>query len=443
MKKRNAGLLTLLILGLTTYASAAGFAVIGQSPAALGNAYSGGAAAVDDVSSQYANPASISRFATPRITAGLQVIKPKTTFSSTKAENSNGESLGDEDGGQSANDSVEPNLYYAMPLNEKLSVGIGINAPFTLDSDFRPDWVGRYYAVTTEISSLNFNPAVSYQYNEKLSVGAGLNLQLLQFRLSNMDDGRLYASSTTSDPTTDILIDNDGDSLGYGFNLGLLYQLSDATRIGFSWRSEISHDIEGDAKVTVPDALLGTAAEADFTDQGFSSTLSVPASASLSVFHQYNEKIALMSDLSWTDWSSIDQITITYDNTMGGGQARTTNYDWESTWRVGGGANYQYNEKLLLRSGIAYEQSPVSSSAKVAPAAPGGDQTTFALGGRYKLLLKSLLYQYEVPLLLDFGLAYVFIEDTPANLADTQKGIVEGTFENNLTLFSAQVSYQF
>ena len=90
MMMRKGCLLAFAFLTIASLASAAGFAVSGQSPSALGNAFTGGAAAIDDASSMYANPASISRFATPRISAGLQVVVPSVTFSANKAENSNG-----------------------------------------------------------------------------------------------------------------------------------------------------------------------------------------------------------------------------------------------------------------------------------------------------------------------------------------------------------------
>ena len=38
----------------------------------------------------------------------------------------------------------------------------------------------------------------------------------------------------------------EGDDYGWGFNLGALWQLSDATRIGIAYRSEIDYTLEGD-----------------------------------------------------------------------------------------------------------------------------------------------------------------------------------------------------
>jgi long-chain fatty acid transport protein len=53
------------------------------------------------------------------------------------------------------------------------------------------------------------------------------------------------------------------------------------------------------------------------------------------------------------------------------------------------GANYKYDDKLTLRGGIAYDQTPVNSDELRHPALPDGDRNQFSVGANYKLTPNS------------------------------------------------------
>jgi len=54
----------------------AAFALSEQSVSGLGNAYAGGAAAAEDASTVWSNPAGMARFSTAQIVAGVAIITP-------------------------------------------------------------------------------------------------------------------------------------------------------------------------------------------------------------------------------------------------------------------------------------------------------------------------------------------------------------------------------
>src|SRR5688572_29232077 len=64
-----------------------------------------------------------------------------------------------------------PNIYYVHPLSERLSFGLGINAPYGLASDYEDDWYGRYLATHSKLEVANFNAVVAYALSDKLSLG--------------------------------------------------------------------------------------------------------------------------------------------------------------------------------------------------------------------------------------------------------------------------------
>ncbi len=56
-----------------------------------------------------------------------------------------------------------PNLYFSMPLGERLSLGLGVNAPFGLMTEYDADWVGRFQGIKSELTTININPSVCLQ----------------------------------------------------------------------------------------------------------------------------------------------------------------------------------------------------------------------------------------------------------------------------------------
>ena len=70
--------------------------------------------------------------------------------------------------------------------NSGLSVGLGLNAPFGLATEYDRDWVGRYHAVESDVKTLNINPSIAYKVDDHLSVGAGVSAQYIDATLSSM-----------------------------------------------------------------------------------------------------------------------------------------------------------------------------------------------------------------------------------------------------------------
>lgn len=448
-----AGLTLLLAASSTVFAS--GFALIEQSVSSLGNAFAGGAANAEDASTIFFNPAGMILLEGKQVIAGAHVIVPSTKFTAKIATNVFGGSLGTNNSGNAGKAGVVPNLYYSQKMTEKLALGIGINAPFGLSTKYDKDWVGRYHAVESDLKTVNINPAFAYQATEKLTVGAGINIQYIDATLSSMADGGLVnmnlpaalggpdalglGAAGISNPAYDVLAENSADALNYGYNLGLLYQFSESTRLGLAYRSQIKHKLEGEVKTTVPAALAPIGVL--FAEQNINGSITLPASASLSLYHRVNDKLALMGDISWTQWSSFDKLTINFEGFFGiAGQSNsTTTENWDDTWRYSVGATYKINDKLLLRTGIAYDETPISDGYRT-PRIPGNDRLWVALGCGYQVLDN---------LGLDFAYTHLFVDDAKMEKSavpgteDESRGTVVGEFENSVDIASIQLNYKF
>ncbi len=388
----------LMLLGGTTTAHAAGFALIEQNASGLGNAYAGQAAAATDASTIFFNPAGMTSLPDRQLVLAGHLIKPQAEFTGTST-------IGGGDGGDAGGLALVPNAYYAFRLTPDVHLGIGMNAPFGLKTEYDSTWAGRTQAIKSELKTVNLNPSIAWKASETLSLGAGVSLQ--------------YAEATLTNASGFGLATVKGDDVSWGFNLGALWYVNDATRIGLAYRSEVDYTLEGTVTFSGLPAGNGPVT-ADAT---------LPDSASLSLFHKLNERWDLLADVTWTGWSDFDELRIVRTS---GVVVGLTPENWDDSFRYSVGANYRLNDKLTLRGGVAYDETPVSDAYRTARI-PDEDRTWIAVGAQYRLSERSKI---------DVGYAHLFVKD--ARINKTESGVtLTGTYEASVDILSAQLTVDF
>lgn len=85
---RTCGITGLLALSSSTV-FASSFALIEQSVSGMGSAYAIGSAGIDDASTIFFNPATMSRLAGSNLTGGLHIVNSRTDFKGTAEYNPN------------------------------------------------------------------------------------------------------------------------------------------------------------------------------------------------------------------------------------------------------------------------------------------------------------------------------------------------------------------
>jgi long-chain fatty acid transport protein len=395
----------LVLAGGTHLAHAAGFALIEQNASGLGNAYAGAAAVAADASTIFFNPAGMTLLPDSQLVVAGHLVKPRMEFSGTVTP-----AVGGGEGGDAGGLSFIPNAYFAYRLSPDVHVGLGVNSPFGLKTEYDSDWMGRTQAIKSDLKTININPSIAYKANEALSLGAGLNLQRIEATLTN----QVYPLANTS------RVEIEGDDYGWGFNLGALWQVSAGTQVGVAYRSEIEFTLEGDATVTNFPLLPSGPVTADVT---------LPDSASLSLFHKLSPKWDLLADLTWTGWSDFDELAIYRTS---GTLLSSTPENWEDILRYSLGATWHMSEKLSLRGGVAYDEAPVSDIDRT-PRIPDGARTWLAVGGQYRLSKQGAL---------DFGYAHLFVNDP--GLHSTAGGTtLTGEYDSAVDILSAQYTHSF
>jgi long-chain fatty acid transport protein len=395
----------LVLAGCTHLAHAAGFALIEQNASGLGNAYAGAAAVAEDASTVFFNAAGMTLLPDRQLVVAGHLVKPEMEFSGAVTPD-----IGGSQGGDAGDWALVPNAYFAYRLTPEVHLGLGLNSPFGLKTEYDSDWIGRTQAIESEVKTINLNPSIAYKANEALSLGAGLSLQSIEATLTN----QVHPLANTS------LIEIEGDDYGWGFNLGALWQFTPNTRVGLAYRSEIDFTLEGSATVTNFPLVPGGPVTADIT---------LPDSASLSLFHKLSAKWDLLADVTWTGWSDFDKLAIYRTS---GALLSSTPENWDDILRYSLGATWHMSDKLSLRSGVAYDEAPVSDLDRT-PRIPDGARTWIAFGGQYRLSQQGAL---------DFGYAHLFVNDP--GLQSTAGGTtLNGEYDSAVDIVSAQYTHSF
>ena len=449
------------LISVAGTAGAGGFALIEHGASGLGNAYAGAAAVSTDTSTVWFNPAGMSELPNRELAVGLHILTTDTTFTDRGTSLNflaGGGPVSGPDTASPGTTTALPNFYYVAPINDQWSYGLSIGVPFGSSTEYDSNWKGRYTTVKSGISVIDINPAVSFQLNDKVRFGAGLSVQQLSAELgSAVDSGAIcFTTYGEANPTlctnqnltpgnvdTDGYAEITGDSIGVGFNLGVLFVPSEKTKIGLAYRHEVSHELDGDIDFELNPALEAllrndgiAATDTAFLDTTAKAAIDLPATFSLSAAHFVNDKLELLGDVTWTGWSTFQELLVEYPEGSNPDQTLSLQ-EWEDVYRISAGVNYQYSDKLMLRGGLAYDQEAIPSPARRTARIPGNDRTWLAFGAGY---------QFSQNISFDVGYTHLFLDETVIdndNAEATGGTPVLGLYDAAVDIFSAQFNWQF
>jgi long-chain fatty acid transport protein len=392
-----------------------------------------GASGLDNASGIFYNPAAMQH-----IDSSQFVIGSNLTIASPKFEDRGSELIpGLPLTGGSASARVEvlvPSFAASWKISNDFSVGLSVDNAFGLASLYPDDWAGRYQAIESRLSVLNVNPAISVQVTDELSAGVGVNLQYATTSLSNaIDFGSLLALGGISPlpQQLDGSVKLSGSDWSWGWNAGLLYQPTDKSRIGLTYRSAVSHTLRGNADFTVPDPATGLTASGLFTDTTASTNLDLPDIVSLGASHQVTQNFIVAGQIDWTNWSRYSESRVDFNNPVQPDLVEPQN--WEDTFRFSLGGVYDPSEEWRLRLGLAYDPSPIKNEF-LTPRIPSTDGI---------LLDLSLTYRPIDNLGLTARWQHIFLANADINRTVPGAGTLIGSYSNRVDTFSFMLEYNF
>ncbi|HUL40882.1 MAG TPA: outer membrane protein transport protein [Burkholderiales bacterium] len=415
-----------LFWGLTGGALAAGFALNEQSGSGMGVAFAGSAASGEDASTVFYNPAAMVLISGTQLSLGAHGVIPSLTFNNAGSFTAGGPLTGN-DGSGAAKGFVVPNFYLVTDISPDIKYGFGVSTPFGLLTEYNGTWVGRYQALKSQLQTFDLNPSLAFKLSDHVSFGGGFNAQYINASLSRAIDFGLISGGVPQ--SADGAVEAAGNSWAYGYNLGALFQFSTATRVGVAYRSPVHQTLVGSASFSnVPAALVG---DPRFANSKMTAAITLPDTISLSAVQAIGERWELLSDLTFTRWSYFNQIALVFAN----GQTSVTPENWRNTFRGSLGATYRYTDRLKLRGGIGFDQSPVRD----------GFRTAAIPDSHRKLLAAGLNYKYSKADSVDLAYQHLFFNN--GGIANNQLasggGFLVGTFSADANILSLQYNHEF
>lgn len=417
--------LGLAVAFASSHLLAAGFALNEQSISSMGTGFAGRSSSADDASTVYGNPAGMSRLKREQFTVGGAAVIAKTDISG------NGSNFGGETDGDMVPTVGVPMGYYVKPIDDHWSVGFGVYVPYGLITDYGSDDAARYWGKKSKVEVVTFQPTISYAFNDKVSIGFGPTINRIKGELgSNLSSKGLLGPNG---PDGEVKIKGDDTAIGY--NIGILVQATDRTRLGLTYHSMVDYKLEGDTRVSYPIPQLGLSGKFDA-----SLKIKTPESVDFSVTHELDDNWTLYAGSTWTRWSRLENITVENEAPAGYPlQTITEEQNWHDTWAHAIGAAYKVNKEWTLRAGFSVDQSPTNNHDR-SPRIPTGDRKAVSFGAGWSP---------NDDMTIDVAYSYLWEEDTKVNnLPDSQqegllKGSYQAKYENSAHGIGASLTYRF
>ncbi|QJR80727.1 long-chain fatty acid transporter [Alteromonas pelagimontana] len=405
-------------------AMAAGFQVNEHSANGLGRAFAGQAAMPENASVLATNPAAITVFDAPSFSAGINYIDPNVDIDGELVSTLGGTSIPmSANENDIADSAVIPSFFYAQPINEKVSVGLGIFSSYGLSTDYSDDFNALHFADNAEITTITMNPTVAYKVTDTISLGLGLSVTYADAEIGTSTPKAVAALTQGAIPANATIVNLQGDDLGYGWNVGAFWQATSTTNVALSYRAETELNLSGEINSDLEPTY----------NQGGKLALNLASITELAVNQIINDQWSVQASVNFTDWSTFDKLEA---NLADGTDLLLKQEDFEDTWRASIGATYQYNDQITLRAGYAYDDGAVSYAHR-SLSIPDTDRQWFTVGATYAVTASTSV---------DFG--YAYLKGREANV-NQQRGL--GPIVSNLTatenasanILSVQVNTQF
>ncbi len=434
------------IVGLSsTQAIASGFQLYEQDAAGVANYHAGRAALATDASIQFYNPAGITRIKNQQLVVGAVPILTDVKYRGTVTSNTFlGGLFPQQVNAQGGSFSTIPNLYYVAPLGCNVGLGIGVNVPFGLETNYGRNTALSWNSTKTFLKVVDISPSLGFKITDKFSAGLGVDAQIMHadFNLVGVLKTSPFGSTLTADAR------NKADDTAYGYHLGLLYEFSPATRIGAAYHSQVVHHLKGDSKFIGPlnsVPIIGSKGQA-LTSSNTRTNITLPPYTALSLYHMFNPCWALMGTAMFTQWSTFKYLKIRNVAAIAPVAGlpvplSQTNVvvniptHYRNSWNFALGADYYATEKLIVRGGVGYDKSPVPSHFRNVEV-PDNNRYAVALGGHYQAV-KCVG--------VDVGWTHLFVPrariNPPTQVVGSQQVNTDGHSTGSADLFGVQFTW--
>ncbi len=423
----------------SSQALASAFELREFSAGAMGTAYAGSAASNSAPGDMFYNPAALGGVEDwdASVDASGLLLNSKGVFS---AQTSAGTPVA---GPNRPHDFIGSAVLPAMALRYRLSdrwaVGLTVTTPFGETTNYPSDWVGRYYAQTTNLVTVNATPMVSWQAIPNLTLAAGMQIQYAHAYLSEAIDfgtlGALNGIPGAVPGGDDGAARLKGSSWDYGYVLGAQWKPADPVTLGVSYRSQITQSLRGHENFVYDSAGIAATLNAftgAFANGEASADVPLPATVNAGARYDMNPQWSLLAGLEYTDWGTFDRLLAVPANPAN--PTDLTVNDWHGTWFGSLGAEYRPTDQWTFRVGTAYDDAAAPHEHLV-PRIPDAQRYWLSAG---------VGYAWDKHTDVNLAISHLFtpsstISQNPLQAGNALRGSLNGVSDTNATLVSMEL----
>jgi long-chain fatty acid transport protein len=282
--------------------------------------------------------------------AGAQIILPSIKFDTKQVGNTRrlprfaGPVEGNS-GGNAGEIAAVPSFFYVRPLSDRARFGFSLTGPLGGGVDYGNDFVGRYSIKEVMLAGAAITPSFAYQVTDKLSLGIGVSA------IYTLMDQEIAIRQGAPDPQRDASIRFDGLS-DWGFQgiLGLTYEFNERLLLGVVYRSEADTNLDGDVKLQGLQIPLPAAPPSSVKIEWTN-----PQWLDLGLRYRLNDRTMLFLNGGWQEWSKFSENRLSFRED----RVQVIDRNWDDTWYAGIAAIHKLSDRSALSFGFSYDSSPV------------------------------------------------------------------------------------
>ena len=378
-------LVVFLLILIAGAANAGGLYLYELGGPEVGLAGAGWAARAQDAAVVITNPAGMSRLDHSELMVGAQPLYLSVDF--TPDQNT-----GPDGGSGDASDWLPAGgMYYVHPITPDIRLGMAMAGYFGLGLDYGDNWAGRYYLEEIKLQTLAFQPALSYRVNQRFSLGLGISALygVLEKKaaVNNLEPG-----------LPDGKMELDANDWTCQFNTGVLFEPADGTRFGLTYMSEADLEFDDNPEFSgLGDGLSAILGSGGFLDSRIDLEMTMPQSVMFSGYHEITDRLAIMGNLGWQDWSEFGMVGVS----VSAEEVASLTYDrnYKDTWHAAFGVQYRFSEPWLVSAGVGYDSAMVDEE-DMTPDLPIG-RSVAVRTGRAIRLVRAVEHRLRLPAFMD------------------------------------------
>ncbi|MGF1697246.1 outer membrane protein transport protein [Vibrio lamellibrachiae] len=387
MKKQSLSLTAITLAVISSYSHSAATLVSEMSHLHVSTAGAGTAAIAESASTAYSNPAAMAYLESRSLSINLAMMDLTVRYDDNRSDALSSANAG----------GLQPygSLYYVEPVNDSIALGVALTSTGGSALDYGSQYAGSLALNDLQLTVMQLNPSLSYELSDKMNIGVGVQIDHATFEQTALANQATLNS----------------DSVAFGYNLGMTYQLNDEHRLGMTFRSKMEHQLQGDLQ------LGSHSSEAEVT-------LVNAARLEISGLHQLNDPTSLVWSVGQEYWSQNKETLIDIGQT-----AVSKNRSFDDVWFASLGARYEVSKELRLEAGVGYVSSPLDEPTLQSPDLPVAEQKKYSLGVTYQWSDATTLNAYYS--YVDYG--------SP----EIDSGLMNGAFNNSNQFFGIEIGYRF